>query len=535
MRRRPDPLGSVLVRTGALTEDALKDILAAQRHTLRVGSLAYVLGHASEYDIARGLSKQTGIPAVVLDHSRIDLAVLDGVAQALCLEHNLLPVYEDDQRLFIAVADPDSASDVLREIAFMRGRTVVPHVALSITLARTLRACYAALANGRLSVAGALAPPLGETLGHMTVVSDVDTIADGAGGAHVAVLEDVTRDVVDFDGLLDGGETAAGATDTQTWPHDSKGTPPRRPSGTLPNGISQHTPLTGIEMLPDPRARIIDLDEGIDPRGERSDHRRGSEPGSPQRILIVDDDFATRHLLVKELQPHGYVTSTASNGTEAVRAVKSGPLDLVVIDVMLPEVDGFQVCRAIKQSKRYKHIAVVLMSAVIDSGRVTDDVLRRYGADAYFEKPLNTERVKRRILDLLASRAAQEPGDDDDSFEQAIRLYKRGDIDGAIGVLRAGLQVDPLSTKHHFVLANLLQKKQLVYEAIDEYEATCELKPDYFPALTRLAYLYYKKGFSAKAIETWRRSLPHCEDQELRKNIELFMRRLITEMQTAGT
>jgi tetratricopeptide (TPR) repeat protein len=99
-------------------------------------------------------------------------------------------------------------------------------------------------------------------------------------------------------------------------------------------------------------------------------------------------------------------------------------------------------------------------------------------------------------------------------------------------MLRGGLSVDPLSAKHHFVLANLLQKKSMIYEAIDEYEATVDLKPDYFPALTRLAYLYYKKGFSAKAIDTWRRSLPHCPDQNLRQNIEVFMRKLIADIQS---
>ena len=47
-----------------------------------------------------------------------------------------------------------------------------------------------------------------------------------------------------------------------------------------------------------------------------------------------------------------------------------------------------------------------------------------------------------------------------------------------------------------------------------------ELKPDYFPALTRLAYLYYRQGFAARAVETWRRSLPLCADSSLRRNIE---------------
>ena len=96
-------------------------------------------------------------------------------------------------------------------------------------------------------------------------------------------------------------------------------------------------------------------------------------------------------------------------------------------------------------------------------------------------------------------------------------------------VFENGPEVDPLSPKHHFVLANLLQKKSLVYEAIEEYETTVELKPDYFPALTRLAYLYYKKGFSAKAAQVWERSLLYCTDDALRRNIEEFIASLRTE------
>ena len=108
--------------------------------------------------------------------------------------------------------------------------------------------------------------------------------------------------------------------------------------------------------------------------------------------------------------------------------------------------------------------------------------------------------------------------------------YQAGDLDGAIAALREGIDADPTSAKHRFVLANLLQRKALVAEAIDEYETVVELQPDYFPALTRLAYLYYRQGHLARAVETWRRSLPVCDDDDLRRNIELFMRKLIADM-----
>jgi two-component system alkaline phosphatase synthesis response regulator PhoP len=321
--------------------------------------------------------------------------------------------------------------------------------------------------------------------------------------AREAVVEDVTKEVK-VEELLSMVPHEGLDTDVDTTGHETRQRLPTAPESDQPP---------------------IELDTVTGARRRK---------GGPRVVLLVDDDFASRHLLVKELQPEGYQTLTASSGGEAIRMLKSEEPDAVVLDVMLPEIDGFQICRAIKQSDLYRHIPVILMSAVIDSGRVTDRVLRQYGADAYFEKPLNIDRMKARLAELLAeAESSDQPAQKDNSFKKALELYRAGDINGAVKELREGIRQDPLSPKHHFVLANLLQKQELLYEAIDEYEATVDLRPDYFPALTRLAYLYYKKGFSAKAIETWRRSLPYCTDEALRKNIEVFMRKLIAGMQAS--
>jgi response regulator RpfG family c-di-GMP phosphodiesterase len=197
---------------------------------------------------------------------------------------------------------------------------------------------------------------------------------------------------------------------------------------------------------------------------------------------------------------------------------------------MLPEIDGIQVCRAIKRSNKYRGIAVVLTSAMADAARVTDEMVDECGADDYIEKPIDIDGLRSRLKTLLAVRALAPQANR--SFERALGLYRAGDIDGAVDELRRGIEEDPSSAKHHFVLANLLHKKSLIYEAIDEYEATVELRPDYFPALTRLAYLYYRQGYAAKAIETWRRSLPLCHDASLRQNIEVFMRKLIADLES---
>ncbi len=521
MGQRVDPVGRVLLRSGDLSEEALADVLDNQRHTLPFASLCYVLGHADEETLVRALSRQSGMPGVVLDRSVLRLDVLDGFQREHALRYGMLPVFEDDRRVFVATEDPNVGRELLRELEFVKGKAVVQHIALHVTLARTIRQAFSARDRGDAHFAGPTAEPDRVTNGgFMYVVSDVDSIASPGleAEAHDALVGDVTKEIMDDDLLeIIDADSEMSTVEGMTPVHNGDFSQHSR----LPTA----TPLSQVELVPPGDGREIDFDEG-----DAVEYRAAHD--GPGRVLIVDDDFATRHLLVKVLQPCGYVTSTASSGGESYHLIKTDPPDLVVIDVMLPEIDGFQICRAIKSSRRYRNIPVILMSAVIDSGRVTDEVLKQYGADAYFEKPLNTDRIKRRIEDLLGARTHAEPPWDDHSFEQALELYRGGKVDDAMELLRSGLDNDPLSAKHHFVLANLLQKKSLIYEAIDEYEATVDLKPDYFPALTRLAYLYYKKGFSAKAIETWRRSLPHCPDTMLRQNIEVFMRKLIANMQS---
>jgi CheY-like chemotaxis protein len=474
-KKHLDPLGRMLLRRNVLDEDALADLLEQQRRPLPLGSMCYVLGLASEDELVGALAKQRGMPGIVLERSIIRVEVLRDIPKHVVFRHNLLPVREDDAHVFVAVTQPLDAT-LLNEVQFLTGRALVQHVALDIAIARASRQCWATRERGEEWWYGSQMhrEPPRDPAGVMHVISDVDELPS-----------DVVR------------------------------------STTGQMKFSPHSP--------EAQAAAEDFDSPTD-IGEVP-HARNE--GEPARILVVDDDFATRHLLAKLLEPAGYQVEAAASGMEAIKRLKAEPPDLVIIDVMLPEINGFQICRSIKRSYKYQHIPVVLISAVIDSAKVSSELLQKYSADAYFEKPIQTAPLVRKVGELLG-RPRPKPqrvsGSDDDSFERALALYRGGRLDEAIALLRTGLTVDPLSTRHHFVLANLLQRKNELYEAIDEYEATVHLKPDYFPALSRLAYLYYKQGFAAKAIETWRKALPHCPDPAIRANIETFMRKLATQM-----
>jgi CheY-like chemotaxis protein len=547
MSGREEPLGAILSAVGALSRLELAELVEMQRSSMPLGSLCYVLGLVDEETVARALASQLGVAAVVLDRSVIALEVLDGAAPELALENRILPLAEDRSRLLVACERPAAVADVLRELEFIKGKRVVPHVALKVTLERTLRACLRAHARGLAVLAGpSVADPAVVGMRGIFVVPE-SSRAEGSVATPVPVAGAADEDL-----LLGTGEDTeiessqellqavladvAGFDDgvgTETEPTAPPARPPRDGAAAqvLDDSESGRLPLVSPDTAVAQMARrgggdgieVLDLDgrDGVEYRPFR---------GPPGRVLVVDDDFASRQLLAKELGAAGYDVQTASHGGEAVARITGHPPDVIVVDIMLPEIDGFRICRAVKQSSKYGGIAVVLISAVIDSGRVTDEVLNRYGADAYFEKPIQVEPLRERLQALLAARAAANGRSQQDSFERAMSLYRAGDIDAAVGELRLGIEENPASARHHFVLANILHKKSLIIEAIDEYEATLEIRPDYFPALTRLAYLYYRQGYAARAIDTWRRSLPLCADPALRHNIEQFMRKLIGEV-----
>ncbi|MCA9675325.1 MAG: response regulator [Kofleriaceae bacterium] len=547
MRRDGALLGKLLLEREILPDArALDDVLARQSLRLPVASLCYILGYSPERPLIATLSTVRGRPGVVLDESVVHLEVLGALPRETAMRARVLPLFEDARRVVVAAVDPSEAAAAIAaaEVERVRGKRVELYIALEITLARTIRAAYLGRARGDSYWVGieAMVDPQARG-GKLALVAPDDPEGgrvDDAARAHRALVDDVTKEIAMVDLMLDEEDAISSSSISSielATPRRDAGPPTEENAASTGWSSSGSNASTGADSTsgletPWPEAGDDEDPELVELIAELDAVPAPTADGQP-RVLIVDDDFATRHLLVKELQPLGYVTATAASAGEAVRAVRQGAPDLVVCDILLPEVDGFRLCRAIKRSVALGHVPVVLMSAVIDSGRVTDDVLARYGADAYVEKPLDSRRLHKVVRELLGRRRSRSSAGEQ-GFQRAIELYQRGDVDGAIGLLRGAVTADPSSAKYRFVLANLLQRKSQHVEAIDEYEGVVELEPEYFPALTRLAYLYYKQGMVARAVDTWRRSLPLCPDPLLRRNIELFMRKLIVDMGAIG-
>jgi len=121
----------------------------------------------------------------------------------------------------------------------------------------------------------------------------------------------------------------------------------------------------------------------------------------PYTILITEDDDEVRGFLERELSLH-FKIRTAANGKEALRVLEEEEISLVVSDVMMPEMNGFELCRTIKSQLLFSHIPVILLTALTDERQRIFGITG--GADDYIQKPFHTDYVKIKIIHLLQER-----------------------------------------------------------------------------------------------------------------------------------
>jgi two-component system, OmpR family, alkaline phosphatase synthesis response regulator PhoP len=118
-----------------------------------------------------------------------------------------------------------------------------------------------------------------------------------------------------------------------------------------------------------------------------------------KRILIVDDEPGMVDAIRLRLEANNYDVLVARDGAEGLIKARAEKPDLIMLDIMLPNMDGFMVCRMLKFDEQYSHIPVVMLTA-----RTQDtDVLKgkEVGADAYVKKPFKSEELLKTIKNLI--------------------------------------------------------------------------------------------------------------------------------------
>lgn len=120
---------------------------------------------------------------------------------------------------------------------------------------------------------------------------------------------------------------------------------------------------------------------------------------SKGKILIVEDDHDIAGMIEYNLGEEGYETISAYNGEDGVELAKKEKPDLIILDIMLPIIDGFEVCRILKKEDKTTHIPVIILSA---KSQETDKVVGlELGADDYITKPFSPRELIARIRAIL--------------------------------------------------------------------------------------------------------------------------------------
>ncbi|RKO72334.1 DNA-binding response regulator [Sphingobacterium puteale] len=138
---------------------------------------------------------------------------------------------------------------------------------------------------------------------------------------------------------------------------------------------------------------------------------------SKQKILIVDDEKDILDLIAFNLNREGYQVSTAHNGEEAIQVAKQVNPDLIILDVMMPKMDGIEACRIMRAMPEFKNTFMVFLTA--RSEEYSEIAGFHVGADDYIAKPIKPRALMSRINAILRRNASEES---DSSVQDKIEI-----------------------------------------------------------------------------------------------------------------
>lgn len=127
-------------------------------------------------------------------------------------------------------------------------------------------------------------------------------------------------------------------------------------------------------------------------------------PARTPHILVVDDDPDTVAILARHLEREGFVALQAVSGAECLRMARESPIDVILLDLMMPEMDGFEVCRRLKQNPATAEIPVILITARDDLDARAEGM--RLGVSDFLAKPVFRRQLANRIRTQLEMAAA---------------------------------------------------------------------------------------------------------------------------------
>ena len=158
-------------------------------------------------------------------------------------------------------------------------------------------------------------------------------------------------------------------------------------------------------MLPRPfhaddvKSKLQAALSGAPVSGGKAGARAGAKRDEPIRVLSVDDSSVVRKLVTMILTAEGFKVSTASDGLEGVNKAKEIKPDIILLDFVMPKMNGFQVCRILQKDEKLRHIPVILVTSKGD--KVGDKFVDQLGVTGYITKPFQPEELVSKIHQTL--------------------------------------------------------------------------------------------------------------------------------------
>jgi len=119
----------------------------------------------------------------------------------------------------------------------------------------------------------------------------------------------------------------------------------------------------------------------------------------PKKILIVDDEVDLVKTIKFSMEAEGYMVLASYNGEDALNQARKENPDLIVLDIMLPKLDGYKVCRLLKFDEQYKNIPILMLTA--KTQEKDKSLGKETGADEYITKPFDMEELMKKVKSYL--------------------------------------------------------------------------------------------------------------------------------------
>jgi len=174
--------------------------------------------------------------------------------------------------------------------------------------------------------------------------------------------------------------------------------------------------------------------------------KSGADAGAP-RVLVVDDEDDLLELLRYNITREGYQVTCVASGEEALRSVRRNAPDLIVLDIMLPSIDGLEVCRRLKSESKTRDIPIIMLTAKSEESDIVAGL--EHGADDYIAKPFSPRVLLARVKALLRRR--------DTERDTTIRVHELSIHPGRHEAILAGTPLELTYTE--FALLQFLAKR----------------------------------------------------------------------------